>query len=86
MSMELQYHIDKIEEGRVRVEITYAGEELGVLYFEKAKKGFTNKPLSMDGWRCVDAKVERLYVHGKTEVTPKDMVATVQEMLKVGDY
>jgi hypothetical protein len=86
MSMELKYDIEKIEEGRVRVVITYLDEELGVLYFEKAKKGFTNKPISMDGWRCVDAKVERLYVYGKAEVTPKEMVATVQDLLKAGNY
>ena len=84
MGMELEYHLDKIEEGRVRVEITYAGVELGVLYFEKAKRGFVNKPISMDGWRCVDAKVERLYEHGGVETTPKDMVAKCQELLR--DY
>ena len=68
---------------RVRVVVTLLNEiELGVLYFEKAKKGWTNKPISMDGWRCVDAKVEGLYVHGGADLTPKDIVAHCQDLIR----
>jgi hypothetical protein len=55
------YKMDKIEEGRIRFIISFNEEEVGSLYFEKAKKGFTNKPLSMDAWVCIDAKIERLF-------------------------
>ena len=68
------YKMDKIEEGRIRFIISFNEEEVGSLYFEKAKKGFTNKPLSMDAWVCVDAKIERLYEVSDYEIFPKDIV------------
>jgi hypothetical protein len=55
------------------------------IYFEKAKKGFTNKPLSMDAWVCVDAKIERLYEVVDYEITPKDIVEVCQKMIR-GEY
>ena len=78
------YKMDKIEEGRIRFIISFNEEEVGSLYFEKAKKGFTNKPLSMDAWVCVDAKIERLYEVVDYEITPKDIVEVCQNMIKNG--
>ena len=79
------YKMDKIEEGRIRFIISFNEEEVGSLYFEKAKKGFTNKPLSMDAWVCVDAKIERLYEVVDYEITPKDIVEVCQKMIR-GEY
>ena len=76
------YKMDKIEEGRIRFIISFNEEEVGSLYFEKAKKGFTNKPLSMDAWVCVDAKIERLYEVSDYEITPKEIVEVCQKMIK----
>jgi hypothetical protein len=78
------YKMDKIEEGRIRFMISFNEEEVGSLYFEKAKKGFTNKPLSMDAWVCIDAKIERLYEVSDYEILPKDIVEVCQNMIKNG--
>ena len=79
------YKMDKIEEGRIRFIISFNEQEVGSLYFEKAKKGFTNKPLSMDAWVCVDAKIERLYEVSDYEIFPKDIVEVCQKMIKGGE-
>ena len=79
------YKMDKIEEGRIRFIVSLKDEEVGSLYFEKAKKGFTNKPVSMDAWVCVDAKIERLYEVSDYEITPKQIVEVCQKMIKGGE-
>jgi len=76
------YKMDKIEEGRIRFTISFKEEEVGSLYFEKAKRGFTNKPLSMDAWVCVDAKIEKLYEVSDYEIFPKEIVEVCQKMIK----
>ena len=75
------YKMDKMED-RIRFIISFKEQEVGSLYFEKAKKGFTNKPLSMDAWVCVDAKIEKLYEVSDYEVFPKEIVETCQKMIK----
>ena len=79
------YKMDRIEEGRIRFIVSFNDQEVGSLYFEKAKKVFTNKPLSMDAWVCVDAKIERLYEVVDYEITPKDIVEVCQKMIR-GEY
>jgi hypothetical protein len=79
----LSYTMDQIEEGRIRMVISLKDQvELGTLYFEKAKKTFQRKPVGMNGWACVDAKIEGLYVHGGEHITPKDMVRKCQDLIK----
>ncbi len=78
------YKMDRMEE-RIRFIISFNEEEVGSLYFEKAKKGFTNKPVSMDAWVCVDAKIERLYEVSDYEILPKDIVEVCQKMIKGGE-
>ena len=73
--------------GRIRMVVSLNEEvELGTLYFEKAKLKFTNKPLSMGSWACVDAKIEGLYVHGGEHITPKDMVRKCQDLIRENGY
>jgi hypothetical protein len=81
---KLSYELTQLDPDRIRVVVTMMGGEveLGTLYFEKAKRSFSRKPIGMDGWACVDAKVEGLYVHGGEEITPKDIVAKCQELIK----
>lgn len=67
---------------RIRFIISFKDEEVGSLYFEKAKRGFVNKPVSMDAWVCVDAKIERLYEVSDYEIFPKEIVAVCQKMIK----
>ena len=82
----LSYTMDVIEEGRIRMVISLNEEvELGTLYFEKAKKSFQRKPVGMNGWACVDAKIEGLYQVGES-ITPKDIVAHCQELIRDGGF
>ena len=79
----LSYTMDQIEEGRIRMVVSLNEEvELGTLYFEKAKRLFQRKPIGMDAWACVDAKIEGLYVHGGENITPKDMVRKCQDLIR----
>jgi hypothetical protein len=76
--------IESLTEDRVRVVLQVEGIEVGVLYFEKAKKGWNTKPIRQSGWACVEAKVEGLYVYGGESATPKDLVAWCQQL--IGSY
>ena len=78
----LTYDIFQLDEMKMRIVISLYEKELGTLYFEKAKRAFTNKPVGMNSWACVDAKVEGLYVVGGEEITPKDIVAHCQQLLR----
>ncbi len=79
---DLTYQVDQIEEGRIRIVVSLNEEtELGSLYFERAKKTFNRKPIGMNAWACVDAKVEGLYVYGGDNITPKDIVNKCQQII-----
>lgn len=89
----LEYRMDVIEEGRIRITVhlnegddksSSVGVELGSLYFERAKKSFNRKPVGMNMWACVDAKVEGLYVYGGDNITPKDIVNKCQQIIREG--
>jgi len=74
-----------MEEGRIRFIVSLNEVEMGSLYFEKAKKGFHRKPVSMDAWVCVDAKIEKLYEVSEYDITPKQIVEVCQKMIKGGE-
>lgn len=62
---DLIFNIDYVDEKVIRVVISDNNlNQKGVLYFEKVKAGFLRKPISMNSWACVDAKVEGLYDMG----------------------
>ena len=83
----LSYTMDQIEAGRIRMVVSLNEEvELGTLYFEKAKRAFQRKPIGMNSWACIDAKIEGLYVHGGEHITPKDMVRKCQDLIKEAGY
>jgi hypothetical protein len=71
---ELGYRVVKLEDGVVRVEIFNEDMmEMATLYFEHAKKGFNKKPIGMDGWVCIDARVDGpLYDY--SGLSPKDII------------
>ena len=77
----LSYHISPISDDRVCIEITISGVSLGLVYYERAKRGYNKKPISMNRWVCVDAKIEGLYVYGGQDITPKDILERCQELL-----
>lgn len=78
---DLTYQIDDLDPNRKRIVVSIGGIELGTLYFEKAKVGFTNKPIGLNAWACVDAKIEDLYVHNGDTITPKDVVGKCQRLI-----
>ena len=75
------YKMDKMDD-RIRFIISFNEEEVGSLYFEKAKRTFQRKPVSMDAWVCVDAKIEKLYEVSNYDITPKEIVEVCQKMIK----
>jgi len=82
---DLKANITPITEDRVAVEILLKEEvSLGVLYYERPKAGWTNKPVMPTRWRCVDAKVEGVKVWGGDDISPKDLMVWAQE--KVYEY
>ena len=78
----LSYDLTQMDEDKIRIVVSLNEEvELGTLYFEKAKKMFQRKPIGMNAWACVDAKVEGLYVYGGDNITPKDIVSKCQSLI-----
>jgi len=79
----LVYELSPMDEGVIRIVVLSGDqEELGSLYFERAKKIFQRKPIGMDAWGCVDAKIERLYEYGGDNITPKEIMGNCQELIK----
>jgi hypothetical protein len=81
-NLSMKYELTQIEDNRIGVTITNEEKVVGILYFEKAKLNFTNKPLSMGSWACVDAKIEDQEIFNE-DFTPKQMVGECQEIIRV---
>jgi len=81
----LSYSLTPLEEGKLRIVINKGDQELGYLYYEKAKKTFQRKPISMGSWACVDAKIEDDTIFNE-DFTPKQMVGECQESIKRAGY
>jgi hypothetical protein len=74
--------VDKMDDNIIRV-IFYIDEtEMACLYYERPKKGWTNKPIMPQVWKCSDAKISNnaIYVEGLIE--PKELVGWGQELIK----
>jgi len=81
----MKYELTQIEDNRIGVTVTNEDKVVGILYFEKAKLNFTNKPISMGSWACVDAKIENQEIFHEG-FTPKQMVGECQEIIRVAGY
>ena len=81
----LSYTISPLEEGRIRIVIMLNDIELGSLYYEKAKKTFNRKPIGMNAWACVDAKIEGLY-EAQENITPTEVMSKCQELIRLAGY
>jgi hypothetical protein len=73
--------VTRIDESHTRVVFSVGDREVACLYYENAKRSWSNKPISMNQWRCVDAQVndKTIYINGIVE--PKDLVGWGQELL-----
>jgi hypothetical protein len=89
VSDKLSFIVERIDEGRIRVEVNFVDDglciSLGILYFERAKRSFNRKPVGMDAWLCVDAKVEGLYERDNT-TTPQQIVARCYDEIRRAGY
>jgi hypothetical protein len=78
---DLIFNIDYVDEKVIRVVISDNNvNQKGVLYFEKVKVGFNRKPISMNSWACVDAKIEGLYEMGG-DFSSLDILNRCQELI-----
>jgi hypothetical protein len=82
---KLSYTISPMEGDRLRIVITLRDQELGSLYYEKAKRTFQRKPISMGSWACVDAKIEGLYEAG-IDITPTEVMVQCQQEIRMAGY
>lgn len=76
-----RYDMKQLEENRIRIIVMSDQEEVGTLYFERAKREFNRKPISLGSWACVDAKIGELYDKVDYDITPKDVVNHCQELI-----
>ena len=78
--------IQKTEDGRIIIELYDKATKtfMGVLYYEKAKNGFSRKPVGLNKMACVDAKIETLFnLH--PHLQPKDVLDYCQSLVEGGD-
>jgi hypothetical protein len=77
----LRFNADRMEDNKIRITITDKEDnQKGLLYFEKVKVGFIKKPISMNSWVCIDAKVEGLYDMGG-DYSSLDILNRCQEII-----
>ena len=82
---KMTFNIEKLTEDRIRIEVGISGATLGVLYFEKPKLGWVNKPILPTKCACVDASVQGLYIYNKDggeSFTPKEIIGHCQELIE----
>lgn len=83
ITKEIRGEVTRLSDTRVAVEITLLNEvSLGILYFEKPKMGWTNKPILPTKWRCIDAKVEGVYQYKGNSITPTELMKWAQELVE----
>ena len=75
--------LTKMDDGTIRIIFSMNEEEMVCLYYEVAKKGWTNKPVLSNKWRCVDAKVMNPDIYENKIVEPKDLVGWGQELISI---
>ena len=83
ISKEIRGKVTRLSDTRVAVEITLLNEvSLGILYFEKPKMQWVNKPIMPTKWRCIDAKVEGVYQYKGSTITPTQLMKWAQTLVE----
>jgi hypothetical protein len=76
----LIFNMERMDD-KIVITITDKGDNhKGILYFERVKVGFNRKPISMNSWACVDAKIEGLYEMGG-DYTSLDILNECQRLI-----
>jgi hypothetical protein len=73
--------LTKMDDGTIRIIFSKDEEEMACLYYEKAKKGWTNKPIISNQYRCIDAKISNPTIYEDGTMEPKDLVGWGQELI-----
>lgn len=89
MIMDMEYRniivptLERMGEGTIRVIFSMEEMEVACLYYERAKVGWTHKPIMPQAWRCVDSKISDVTIYERGIVEPKELVGWGQELIKV---
>jgi hypothetical protein len=73
LNVDKLYLTPNVEEidGKIRIELySNEGKFYGILYYERVKRGFTNKPVSLNKWTCVDATIQTQTYEDFPTITP----------------
>ena len=73
--------LTKMDDGTIRIIFSMNEEEMVCLYYEVAKRGWTNKPILTNKYRCIDAKVSNPKIYENGIMEPKDLVGWGQELI-----
>ena len=90
--MEANYRIiltptlTKMDDGTIRIIFSKNDEEMVCLYYEKAKRGWTNKPIVSNHYRCFDAKILNPTIYEDGTMEPKDLMGWGQELILASQY
>ena len=74
--------VERMDDNVVRVIFYIDDIEMVCLYYERPKKGWTNKPIMPQSWRCSDAKVSDNIIYVKGLIEPKELVGWGQDLIK----
>ena len=83
-NMDKPYLTPKIEkmDDRYRVELySNGGKFYGILYYELVKRGFTNKPISMNKYTCVDATLQKDLYEDFPTITPVGLLRGLTHLI-----
>lgn len=80
---KIDYYVTRMGPDRMRVEFHVDGAEYLSLYYERAKKGFVNKPLIQEGYACVEAKYSDGDIYALfPKLTPRKLMEWGQEIVR----
>lgn len=72
----------RMDDGTIRIIFSMGEEEMVCLYYEVAKRGWSNKPILTNKFRCIDGKVMNPNIYENKIVEPKDLVGWGQEIIE----
>lgn len=80
---KIDYYVTRMGPDRMRVEYHVDGAEYLSLYYERAKKGYVNKPIVQEGFACVEAKYSDGDIYTLFPgLTPKMLMDWGQEIVR----
>ena len=84
LNVDKLYLTPNVEEidGKIRIELySNVGKFYGMLYYEPVKRGFTNKPVSMNKYTCVDATLQKDLYEDFPTITPVGLLRELTHLI-----